>query len=72
MRPCSPPTRFREFVRGGGRVLGEVGVRVRRELEGRLGRKIFLEMRVNVERDWQGRPAVMRRLVCDRGGRGWV
>ena len=43
-------------------MLREVGIRVRRELEARLGRRVFLEMRVNVERDWQGRPAVMRRL----------
>ena len=62
MRPCSPPTRVREFVRGGGSVLREVGVRVRRELEACLGRRVFLEMRVNVERDWQVRPEVMRRL----------
>ena len=49
-------------IGSGGSVLKEVGIRVRRELEGRMGRKVFLEMRVKVERDWQSRPEVMRRL----------
>ena len=49
-------------IGAGGSLLKEVGVRVRRELESRLDRKIFLEMRVKVERDWQSRPEVIRRL----------
>ncbi len=49
-------------IGAGGSALKAVGIRVRRELEARLGRKIFLEMRVKVERDWQSRPEVIRRL----------
>jgi GTPase len=42
----------------GGRVLKEVGTRVRRQLpEG-----AFLELTVKVERDWQSRPASLERL----------
>ena len=49
-------------IGAGGLLLKEVGVRVRRELEARLARKIFLSMRVKVERDWQTRPEVFHRL----------
>ena len=49
-------------IGAGGSLLKEVGVRVRRELEARLARKIYLAMRVKVERDWQSRPEVIRRL----------
>lgn len=49
-------------IGAGGLLLKEVGVRVRRELEARLARKIFLQMRVKVERDWQTRPEVFHRL----------
>ena len=49
-------------IGAGGSLLKEVGVRVRRDLEARLARKIYLAMRVKVERDWQSRPEVIRRL----------
>ena len=49
-------------IGAGGSLLKEAGILARRELESRLGRKIFLDLRVKVERDWQSRPEIMERL----------
>ena len=49
-------------IGAGGSLLKEAGILARRELEARLGRKIFLDLRVKVERDWQSRPEIIQRL----------
>jgi GTP-binding protein Era len=41
------------MVGKGGSMLREIGTRARVELEGLLGSRIFLELRVKVARDWQ-------------------
>jgi GTPase len=46
----------------GGSVLKEVGTEAREELEVLFGRKVFLELRVKVEKDWQHRPHALERL----------
>jgi GTPase len=46
----------------GGAVLKDAGTRARRELEGLLGTRVYLETRVAVERDWQRRAHALDRL----------
>ncbi len=47
--------------RGGG-MLKRIGTAARRELETLLGRKVFLDLRVKVQREWQRDPAALTRL----------
>jgi GTP-binding protein Era len=47
--------------RGGG-MLRRVGTAARQELEQLLGAKVFLELYVQVRRDWRNNPALVRRL----------
>jgi GTP-binding protein Era len=46
----------------GGQMLKRIGTMARRELETDLGTKVFLELRVKVQRDWQRDPVVLTRL----------
>ena len=46
----------------GGSVLEAAGSEARVELEALLGTKVYLELRVKVEKDWQQRPGVIERL----------
>lgn len=46
----------------GGRVIKEIGTRARKEIEPLLGNKIFLDLRVKVEKDWSKNPAFINRL----------
>jgi GTP-binding protein Era len=46
----------------GGALLQEAGTEARQELETLLGTKVFLDLRVKVEKDWQQRPGVIDRL----------
>lgn len=46
----------------GGSVLQEAGTEARHELETLLGTKVFLDLRVRVEKDWQQRPGMIERL----------
>jgi len=46
----------------GGSVLEAAGTVARVELEALLGTKVYLELRVKVEKDWQQKPAVIERL----------
>lgn len=43
-------------IGAGGRMLKEIGTAARLELEEILGRRVFLELRVRVERDWTKNP----------------
>src|SRR5262249_19657795 len=57
----------RESQRGmvigrGGRVLKDAGTAARHELEALLGVRVYLEPRVQVERDWQRRAHALDRL----------
>jgi GTPase len=45
-----------------GQVLKEAGTAARRELEALFGVRVYLETRVQVERDWQRRPHALDRL----------
>jgi GTP-binding protein Era len=46
----------------GGQMLKRIGTRAREELEVLLGTKVFLELRVKVQREWQRDPAALSRL----------
>jgi GTP-binding protein Era len=46
----------------GGARLREVGATARRQIEGLLGSKVFLDLRVKVAKDWQRDPKQLRRL----------
>ncbi|MBM3695287.1 MAG: GTPase Era [Actinobacteria bacterium] len=46
----------------GGMLLREAGAEARAEIEALLGARVFLELRVRVEKDWQRRPGLITRL----------
>jgi GTP-binding protein Era len=46
----------------GGTMLKRIGSQAREELEPLLGSKVFLELRVKVQREWQRDPAALTRL----------
>ena len=46
----------------GGEMLKEIGTKARLELEALLGSRVFLELRVKVQKDWQRDPAALNRL----------
>ena len=46
----------------GGLLLRDAGTEARIELEERLGRKVHLDLRVTVEKEWQERPGMIERL----------
>lgn len=49
-----------------GARLREVGARARKQIEGLLGRRVFLDLRVRVAKDWQRDPKLLRRLGFDQ------
>jgi GTP-binding protein Era len=46
----------------GGRMLKEIGTRARTEIEPLLGDKVFLKLKVAVEKNWAKRPEMLKRL----------
>jgi GTP-binding protein Era len=46
----------------GGAVIKDVGTEAREEIETLFGRKVFLDLRVKVEKDWQRRAHALERL----------
>jgi GTP-binding protein Era len=46
----------------GGKMLKKIGSAARTEIEAMGGRKVFLELRVKVEKDWRDREDVLRRF----------
>ncbi|MDD5748135.1 MAG: GTPase Era [Actinomycetota bacterium] len=46
----------------GGRMIKEIGTKARAEIEPLLGNKVFLDLRVKVEKDWSKNPDFIRRL----------
>jgi GTP-binding protein Era len=46
----------------GGQMLKRIGTRAREELEHVLGAKVFLDLRIKVQREWQRDPAALTRL----------
>ncbi|MDH3539846.1 MAG: GTPase Era [Acidimicrobiia bacterium] len=46
----------------GGKMLKTVGQEARAEIEALLGTRVFLELRVRVEKDWQDKPQLLDRL----------
>jgi len=52
----------------GGSMLREIGSRARKEIEEMSGRKVFLELRVKLLKNWRNDIAALRRLGYDRKG----
>ena len=50
------------IVGKGGRTVKEIGSRARREIEPLLGNRVFLDLRVKVEKDWSKNPEFIKRL----------
>ena len=50
------------IIGAGGRQLKEIGTAARLELEEILGRRVFLEMRVRVERGWTSDPRKLKEM----------
>jgi GTP-binding protein Era len=46
----------------GGQMLKRIGTLARKEIEALLGQKVFLELRVKVQKEWQRDPAALTRL----------
>jgi GTPase len=46
----------------GGSMLKRIGTTARQEIEAMLGRRVFLELRVKVQREWQRDPMALQRL----------
>lgn len=46
----------------GGKMLKQIGTKARQEIESMGGRKIYLELRVKVEKDWRNSESALRRL----------
>ena len=49
-----------------GSRLREVGSRARKQIEGLLGQRVFLDLRVRVAKDWQRDPKLLRKLGFDQ------
>jgi GTP-binding protein Era len=50
------------IVGKGGRMIKEIGTRARQEIEPLLGNKVFLNLRVKVQKDWSKNPEFIKRL----------
>lgn len=46
----------------GGKMMKSIGSAARKEIEGMGGRKVFLELRVKVQKDWRNDPNALRQL----------
>lgn len=46
----------------GGRMLKKIGTKAREEIESMGGRKVFLELRVKVEKDWRNSESALKRF----------
>jgi GTP-binding protein Era len=44
----------------GGKMLKEIGVRARRDIEAMLGDKIYLELWVKVQKDWRDKQSYLQ------------
>ena len=51
----------------GGQTLKAVGTEAREEVELLFGRRVFLDLRVNLEKDWQRRPHALERFGFTEG-----
>lgn len=53
------------IVGKGGKMIKEIGVRSRKEIEPLLGNKVFMDLRVKVEKNWSKNPEFIKRLEYD-------
>lgn len=51
----------------GGRMLKSIGSAARKEIEEMGGRKVFLELRVKVEKDWRNNPNMLKQFGYGKG-----
>jgi GTP-binding protein Era len=50
------------IVGKGGQMIKKIGKAAREEIEGFMGKKAFLDLRVKVEKDWRKDESILRRL----------
>ncbi len=50
------------IVGKGGKMIKEIGTRARRDIEAALGKHVYLDLRVKVEKDWSKKPQFIRKL----------
>ena len=50
------------IVGKGGRMIKEIGTRARQDIEPLIGNKVFLDLRVKVQKDWSKNPEFIKRL----------
>jgi GTP-binding protein Era len=53
----------------GGEMLKKIGTTARKEIEGMSGRKVFLELRVKVEKNWRNNEEALRNFGFTREGK---
>lgn len=53
-------------IGAGGRMIKDIGVAARRELEGMLGKKLYLDLSVKVKPDWREKSAAIREFYEQR------
>ena len=46
----------------GGKMLKQIGTKARQEIESMGGHKVFLELRVKVEKDWRNNESALKRF----------
>ncbi len=46
----------------GGKMLKQIGMKARQEIEGMAGHQVYLQLRVKVEKDWRNNENVLKRL----------
>ena len=46
----------------GGKMLKQIGMKAREEIEAMAGHQVYLQLRVKVEKDWRNNENVLRRL----------
>jgi GTP-binding protein Era len=54
----------------GGEMLKKIGTQARQSIEEMSGRKVFLELRVKVSKNWRNNPDVLRQMGFDIKGEG--
>ncbi len=52
----------RILIGAGGKLIKEIGTRARKELEGLLGTRVYLDLHVSVEKNWTKDPRALRRF----------
>jgi len=56
------PSQKKIVIGTGGKLIKEIGAQARQEIEAIFGKKVFLDIWVNVLKDWQNKPRILQEL----------